>query len=80
MGELRAGHQVAHENAPEGVLSSRPAAAAPVPSTERGAWTCRACGFRGFWEGGPHCLGPALEAAFAHLERRAMEIGYPWGE
>lgn len=34
----------------------RPAAPAPVPSTERGAWTCRACGFRGFWHGGPHCF------------------------
>lgn len=27
-------------------------------SEERGAYTCRACGFRGFWKGGPHC-GPS---------------------
>jgi hypothetical protein len=25
------------------------------PSNEPGAWTCKACGFRGFWRGGPHC-------------------------
>lgn len=28
-----------------------------VASDERGAWTCGACGFRGFWSGGPHCMG-----------------------
>lgn len=27
-----------------------------VPSSDPGAWTCRACGFRGFWSGGPHCM------------------------
>ncbi|WP_201496316.1 hypothetical protein [Rubrivivax sp. A210] len=26
---------------------------------ERGAWTCGACGYRGFWSGGPHCLSIA---------------------
>lgn len=24
------------------------------PSDHPGAWTCTACGFRGFWHGGPH--------------------------
>lgn len=28
-----------------------------VRSEARGAWTCGLCGFRGFWSGGPHCLG-----------------------
>lgn len=28
-------------------------------SGDPGAWTCGACGFRGFWHGGPHCMpGP----------------------
>lgn len=26
------------------------------PSSDLGAWTCKACGFRGFWRGGPHCV------------------------
>lgn len=26
-------------------------------SEEPGAWTCGLCGFRGFWSGGPHCMG-----------------------
>lgn len=25
------------------------------PSDEPGAWTCKACGFRGFWRGSTHC-------------------------
>jgi hypothetical protein len=25
------------------------------PSNEPGAWTCKVCGFRGFWRGGAHC-------------------------
>lgn len=43
------------------------------PSDEPGAWTCKACGFRGFWRGGPHCTagvrvdapaGPAPEDSY----------------
>lgn len=30
-------------------------------SDERGAWTCGACGFRGFWRGGPHCADGVKE-------------------
>lgn len=33
-------------------------------SNERGAWTCQACGFRGFWRGGPHCM--EVPSRFAH--------------
>lgn len=25
-------------------------------SNDPGAWTCKACGFRGFWRGGTHCV------------------------
>ena len=25
------------------------------PSDSPGAWTCKVCGFRGFWRGGAHC-------------------------
>ena len=49
-------------------------------SEERGAWTCKACGFRGFWQGGAHCMGRELEAAFAHLAQRAAALGYPWDD
>lgn len=40
------------------------------PSSDLGAWTCKACGFRGFWRGGPHCA-PRNVPANAGNERAA---------
>jgi len=35
----------------------------PLENKSRsGAWTCKRCGFVGFWEGGPHCGPGSLEA------------------
>jgi hypothetical protein len=34
----------------------------PDDPDERGAWRCTLCGFRGFWEGGPHCLFRGIAA------------------
>lgn len=31
------------------------------PSNDPGAWTCGACGFRGFWSGGPHECEPVQQ-------------------
>ena len=31
---------------------------------DAGAWTCQLCGYRGFWEGGPHCGPGSADYAF----------------
>lgn len=42
------------ENGSTGLLE---ASADAVASDDPGGWVCQGCGFRGFWSGGPHCLG-----------------------
>lgn len=49
------------------------------PSEERGAWTCRLCGFRGFWTGAAHCTNTDPEdslyqASKALRESRLIEL------
>jgi hypothetical protein len=49
-------------------MSGAASSAGAVASSERGAWTCRVCGFRGFWAG-THCHGqPARPARYRHAE------------
>jgi hypothetical protein len=52
------------------------------PSDHPGAWTCKACGFRGFWRGGPHyCTRgvPVLVAANPSLDQGPCTVcGKPW--
>lgn len=45
------------------------------PSDARNAWTCSLCGFRGFWQGAPHCIDAETAALFERVRQRERELG-----
>lgn len=40
-----------------------------------GAWTCALCGFRGFWQGAPHCIDQRTAEHFANIRERQRASG-----
>lgn len=44
-----------------------------MSTTERGGWTCVACGFHGFWSGGPHdCQADASREPLVVIARALL--------
>lgn len=67
------GHRA--ENVPDIIAAALAKAAASSPEipdaspVEPGAWTCKVCGFRGFWRG-VHCMTTAPHSRISPAEKR----------